>query len=193
MKYTKTALSSLFFICQHDFDANAKDNSGWLAKERMLLLIRMSKLRNMPVVYADRQIGILQGVCLEQSRKRVCAFVISSGLRGKRIVPTTCLRMIAEQFILIDGWCKYRRSDEQRGVLFVRDTTGLLIGHVTDYALDEKTMEILAIEVLTGYFPKECRDKEWHFAFSISQEMDAWIIPAYLHNQSCISKEGNKA
>jgi len=149
-------------------------------------------LRNIPVICGDRQIGIFQSVCFDKTRKRVCAFVISGGLYGKRMVSIQHVLMIGQGFILIDGWSRYRRLDGQQISMFVRDTTGLLVGRVTDYAIDRDSMEILAIEVLPGYLPKEISIREWIYAYSFSEDADAWIIPTLLHNQSCISKEGNE-
>jgi len=149
-------------------------------------------LRNTPVICEDCQIGIFQSVCFDKARKRVCAFVISSGLRGKRIIPIQHVRMIGNGIILIDGWKKYRRMDVQQTSLFVRDTTGLLAGRITDYAIDCESMEILAIEVLSGYHRKEICKRTWMYAYSFSEEADAWIIPVILHSQPSISKGGNQ-
>lgn len=155
-------------------------------------MFRMSMLRNIPVICGEQQIGIFQSACFDKTRKRVCAFVISSGLHGKRVVSASHIRLIGRGFILVDDWSRYKRLDEQQTSLFVRDTTGLLVGRITDYAIDQESMEIIAIEVLPGYFPKEICIREWMYACSFSEEANAWIIPVILQNQSCISKEGNE-
>jgi len=155
-------------------------------------VFRISLLRNIPVICGERQIGLFQSAYIDKSRKRVCAFVISSGLYGKRIVSIQHIRMIGDNFILIDGWSRYRPLDGQQLSLFVRDTTGLLVGRITDYAIDQESMEIIAIEMLPGYFPKEIYIRKWIYACNYSEDADAWVIPAILCNQSCISKEGNE-
>lgn len=149
-------------------------------------------LRNIPVICGDRQIGLFQSVCFDKTRKRVCAFVISGGLCGKRIVPIQHVRMVGREFILIDGWSRYSRMDGQQASLFVRDTTGLLVGRITDYAVDQESMEILAIEFLSGYHPEAIHRREWMYAYSFSEDADAWIVPVIPHSQPCISEEGNE-
>lgn len=158
----------------------------------MQTLVRMSMLRNVPIVFGERQIGLFHNACFDKTRKRVCALMISSGIRGKRIVPTEHICMIADRFILVDGWCRYRRSEEEQSSVFVRDASGLLVGYVSDYAMDPNTMEILAIEVHAGYWPKESRAGDWIYTYSFSQE-DTVIIPTILRSRPCFSKEGNES
>lgn len=155
-------------------------------------LIRISMLRNIPVILGQRQMGIFQSACFDTARKRVCAFIVSSGVRGKRIVQAQHVRMIADGFILVDGWSRYRHSDKQQTSLFVRDTTGLLVGRVTDYAIDENAMEVLAIEVISGYCAKDRKERNWIYAYSIAEDSDELSIPAFLHDQPLISGEGNE-
>lgn len=137
-------------------------------------------LRNVPVIWGERQIGYFQEACLDKTRKRVCALIVSSGMHGKRIVQTQHVHMIADGFVLVDNWTKYRCSARQRTTLFVRDTTGLLVGCVTDYAIDKTTMEILAVEIISGYMPKERKVKSWIYAYSFVEESDELSIPVLM-------------
>lgn len=155
-------------------------------------MIRMSMLRNVPVILEEKQIGLFHSACFDQTRKRVRALIVSSGMRGKRIVQAQHVRMIAEGFILIDGWEKYRRTDKQQTSLFVRDTTGLLAGRVTDYAIDKRTLEVLAIEVVSGYLPREICKRDWLYAYSFAEDSDELSIPVVLHSGPCFSREGNE-
>ena len=150
-------------------------------------------LRNIPVVFGQRQIGFFQDALFDQTRKRVCAFIVSCGMRGKKIVPAQRVRMIAEGFILIDGLEKYRHSDKQQTTLFVRDTTGLLVGRVTDYAIDPENMEVLAVEMIPGYGIWESRRYIWVYAYSIAKDCDELSVPMDLMNQSLFSREGDNA
>ncbi|MBE5799296.1 MAG: hypothetical protein E7321_05020 [Clostridiales bacterium] len=155
-------------------------------------MIRMSMLRNEPVVMGERQIGLLQSISLDKARKRVCALVVSCGMHGKRIVPSQHVCMIADGFILVGSQEKYRHSDKQQIWPFARDTTGLLVGRVTDYAIDRKTLDVLAIEIITGYWGKEIRNRIWLYEYSPASDADEIIIPSLFHNKSSCSTEGSE-
>ena len=157
----------------------------------MRVLIRISMLRNVPVVLGQRQIGIFQDVCFDQTRKRVCAFVVSCGMRGKRMILTKHISMISQQFILIDDFQKYRHSDKQETSMFVRDTTGLLVGRVIDYAIDRKTLDVLALEMMLGYSMRELGKRIWIYAYNFSPGCNELSIPLDLHAQPYLFKEGN--
>ena len=159
----------------------------------MLNLIRMSTLRNVPVVFGQRHIGLFQDVCFDQTRKRVYALVVACGMKGKLLIPAKCVRVLSEQFILVDGVEKYRHAYKQNMQLFVRDTTGLLVGRVSDYAIDERSLDILALEMIPGYGASERRKRIWIYTYSVSKGLDELSIPLDLHRQSSLFQEGNDA
>ena len=148
----------------------------------------MSMLRNLPVVYGQRQIGFFQDVCFDQARKRVCALVVACGIRGKKLVPPERIRMISSRFILIDGLEKYRHSDKQETALFVRDITGKLAGRVSDYAIDETTKNVLAIEMLLGYGLSMRSKRIWVYEYAYLDECGELSIPLDLHDWPCSCK-----
>lgn len=156
-------------------------------------MIRMSQLRNTPVILGEHQIGIFQSMLFDQTRKRVCAFVISGGMRGKKIVSVQHICALGEDFVLVDGWCRYRRSDKQQIAPFVRDTTGLLVGRVTDYAIDKKTWEVIAVEVLSGYLPHDWQAKSWMYEYCFAADSDELCTPSVLYNQPSFSGEEYEA
>ena len=154
-------------------------------------MIRMSALRNTPVICCSRQIGLLQSISLDEARKRVHALVVSCGMRGKRVVLREHVQAIADGFILADQADKYKRIYEKAGSPFVRDTTGMLAGCVTDYAVDEGTLEILAVEIMPGYWPPASRQRLWAFAYHRSEDPDGGlIVPASLGSGLIFSREG---
>ena len=156
-------------------------------------MIRMSMLRNIPVVFGEKQIGLFQDVCFDRTRKRVCAFVVTCGMRGKKLIPAAHVCMISESFILIDGLEKYRHSDRQETSLFVRDMTGTLVGRVADYAIDKKSLDILAIEIMPGYGPKERSIRIWMYAYAFSEDCGELNIPLDLRCLAVLFKEENVA
>ena len=148
-------------------------------------------LRNTPVVFNQRQIGLLQDACFDQTRKRVYAFVVSCGLRGKRLVPVQHVVLIGEAFILIDGFEKYHRTDKQQTTWFVRDTMGLLVGRVMDYAIDKQSMEVLAVEIVPGYGLRATRSCIWVYTYGIVMNgLMELSIPLNLSSQPCMFREG---
>lgn len=154
-------------------------------------MVRMSALRNVPVICRSRQIGLLQSISLDAARKRVHALVVSCGMRGKRVVLGPHVQAVGDGFILADQTQKYRRMDERAGSPFVRDTSGMLAGRVTDYAVDERTLEILAVEVMPGYWPASSRRRFWAFVYHSAEEPDGGlIVPASLGSGLIFPREG---
>ena len=154
-------------------------------------MVRMSALRNTPVICCSRQIGLLQSISLDAARKRVHALVVSCGLRGKRVVLGEYVQAIADGFILAEQTEKYKRIYEKSGSPFVRDTTGMLVGCVMDYVVDEETLDILAIEVMPGYWPPASRQRFWAFDYHSADDPDGGlIVPASLGSGLIVSREG---
>lgn len=156
-------------------------------------MIRMSMLRNVPVIFDERQVGLFQDICFDQARKQVYAFVVSCGIGGKKLVPAEHVRMISQKFILISGMEKYRRSDRQKTSLFIRDITGTLGGYVSDYAIDKRSLDVLALEIQLGYGLKERKIHTWVYAYTYLTDCDEVSIPLDLHYQPCFYREENDA
>lgn len=170
----------------------AHDTFKLEAKGRMAVVIRMSSMRGFPIILQNRQEGLLQCISLDPAQKRVHALVISCGIRGKKIVFATHVRSIADGFILVDSIEKYSRHYETNTCRFVRDTTGLLAGSITDYAIDERTLSIQALEMIPGYLPSERRIRIWVYEYVRADEKSAeLVVPASLGRELILSGEGN--
>ena len=61
-------------------------------------MIRMSILRNFPVVLGQRQIGLLQSVSLNEAQNQVLALIVSCGIRGKRVILPESVEAIGKGF-----------------------------------------------------------------------------------------------
>lgn len=157
-------------------------------------MIRMSALRNYPVIHQNQQIGLLQSISLDPVQIRVHALVVSCGLRGKRIIPAASVKTISQGFILAEDVQKYDRTLESRSSAFVRDTTGVLVGKVTDYAIDEKRLTIQALEMTTGYWPGKNSVRIWIFEYTLSSERENELtVPACVGCGLIDQKEGMDA
>lgn len=147
-------------------------------------MIRMSMLRNHPVVHKNKRIGLIQNLSVNLSQKRIKALIVSCGMKGKRILFPAQINTISEEFVLAEDTEKYRREYEDQSRAFVRNTDGRLIGYVTDYAIDEQTMSILAVEMTTGYLFKEKSIRVWIYTFAC-HEAEQWelIIPSQISSE----------
>ena len=151
-------------FCQHVFAGQGYDKSR-LTGKKVNGLIRVSVLRNYPVICDHRQIGLMQGVSLNEAQNQVRALIVSCGIRGKRLVFPDDVAAFGDGFILIRKANRYVRSYEAPPSTFVRDTTGLLCGRVTDYAMNESTLEIQAVEMIPGYTGRERKCRIWVYTY----------------------------
>lgn len=154
-------------IYQNDSRLNRKDYRQALMKGEAEM-VRMSMLRNCPVICRDRQIGLLQSICFDEAQKTVQALVVAGGLKGKCMVKAEEIESLTKEFILIDSVGKYSRRNETSPFRFVRDTRGALLGRVTDYLLDEDTLSVAALEIMRGYLPGERHARLWAFSYCAS-------------------------
>lgn len=154
-------------------------------------LVRMSSLRNYPVICGKERLGLLQSISMDWAQKKVGALIVSCGIRGKRVVLPEHVSAVADGFILADEAQKYRKSYETAPCKFVRDTTGLLAGCVTDYAIEEKTMSIEAIEMIPGYLPGERKARIWMYSYARTENGGPELtVPACLGSELIFSREG---
>ena len=157
-------------------------------------MVRMSILRTYPVICDKKQLGLLQSISLDTAQKRVCALIVACGMRGKRLILPEHVLSIADGFILAERVEKYKRSAETAPCVFIRDTTGLLCGRVTDYAIDETTLHIEAIEMIPGYLPAERRCRLWVFEYARSdQAAEELTVPVCLGSELMFSREENES
>ncbi len=156
-------------------------------------MIRMSILRNLPVICGHRQIGLLQNASLNDAQNQVLALIVSCGIRGKRIILPENIEAIGQTFIMARNVQRYKRTQETTPCRFVRDTSGLLCGRVTDYAIDEKTFAVQAVEMIPGYLDQERRRRLWVFAYQRSENhAEELVVPACLGSGLIFAREGNE-
>lgn len=171
---------SFSFISSMLFVGTQKIEQACYAERGTITLVLWSMIQNIPVVFGEKQIGLLQSIGFDQSRKRVQALIVSGGLCGKKLVRSEDVLAIADEFILVKNWNSYHRAKGQQIYPFVRDTEGFLAGRITDYAFDRKKLNVLAVEVITGYLPKESRNKAWIYTYSCTEPYAEITIPVVL-------------
>ena len=67
----------------------------------------------------------------------------------------------------------------------------MLVGRVTDYAIDTQTLDVLAIEMIPGYGPHEINSRIWVYGYSASERSDEIVIPDILPGKPSFSREGD--
>lgn len=139
-------------------------------------MIRMSTLRNRGVFLHGKQIGLLQNVCLNPAQKTVHSLVVAGGLKGKRVVYSNQILSMTGEEIHVSETVRYKKSMEPPKQRFIRDESGLLLGRITDFLLDEERMRLVALQIIRGYLTSEERKRTWIYRWLQSQKEDL-IIP----------------
>ncbi|MBQ2989780.1 MAG: hypothetical protein IJD60_00630 [Clostridia bacterium] len=156
-------------------------------------MVRLSALRNYPIVCNQRQIGLLQSLCMDTAQKRVTALNVSCGIRGKRMVLCKDIISLADSFILVKETGRYQRRLDTKPCSLIRDTSGLLAGKVTDYAICKSTWHIAAVEMRIGYFPGESGMRLWIYDYKRSDENKGELtVPSSLGSELIMTEEENE-
>ena len=156
-------------------------------------MIRMSILRNFSAICGHRQIGLLQNASLDEAQKQVLALIVSCGIRGKRVILPESIEAIGRGFIIARDVRRYNRAQETTLCTFIRDTSGLLCGRVTDYAVNEATLAIEAVEMIPGYLGSARKKRIWVYDYQRSENhAEELIVPACLGGELTLTKEGNE-
>lgn len=148
-------------------------------------MIRMSMLRNRGVFQRGKQIGLLHSVCLDTAQKTVHSLVVAGGLKGKRIVYSDQILSMSGGDIHVGDTIRYKKSLEPPKSGFFRDESGLLIGRITDYLIDEETLSLIAIQMIQGYLTREERKCIWVFIWNQSLNVDLTIPWAWRPIEVC--------
>lgn len=141
-------------------------------------MVKMSALRNCPVLCAERRIGFLQSIAVDHRQKRVQSLMMASGMHGKRVVAVGDILSIGDGVIRVRHSQKYTREDEPVPFGFVRDGTGLLVGRITDYMIEERDMRIAALEMIRGYRTSERTPRIWLFTYAMGEKRGEVLVPA---------------
>ena len=146
-------------------------------------MIRMSTMRNTPVIIGQKTIGVLQSFDIDMAQKRVCALNVACGLRGRYMILPKDVVTISPEFILAENTVRSGQFDGKKNARFVRDSTGFLIGYVTDYAVSEENLQLAAIEMRIGFFPGEHKIRIWIMDFTCPSSEREIIVPSALGSE----------
>ena len=103
------------------------------------------------------------------------------------------IEAIGRGFIIARDVRRYNRVQETTLCTFIRDTSGLLCGRVTDYAVNEATLAIEAVEMIPGYLGSARKKRIWVYDYQRSENhAEELIVPACLGGELTLTKEGNE-
>ena len=140
-------------------------------------MFRLSMIRNYPVIFKNKRVGLLLGIRSDLHTKSVSDLIISCGFRGKRIIQSNCVDTIADGFILLRNMPLCSPMQECTEADFVFDTTGLFVGRIMDLVIEESSMTIQALDVCTGYLSGIFSKRIWVFEFEQKSHGEV-VIPA---------------
>lgn len=149
----------------------------------------MNSLRNTPIIMENKRIGLLSGMIFDLRDKRAKDIVAACGLRGKRRIDCQHIMTLADGFILVDDTTRSRLQLNCSKKVFAFDTSGVLIGCISDYAIDESSMRIIAVEVTTGYYPGKYMRRIWVFDFEYINSEEI-LLPASIGYELMDLKKG---
>jgi len=107
------------------------------------------------------------------------------------MIDTEDIISISDGFILAKKAIRSRQSVSQSCPCFVRDSTGLLIGRITDYAISESDLQLAAIEMQVGLLGHERRIRIWIMDYSCTSNENEIIVPSSIGSELIYSIRGN--
>jgi len=129
-------------------------------------MVRVRTFTNTPVIIGEKQLGLLQRICLDDEQKQVSSLIVACGLTGKRMVPAAGILQLGSSFIFVDQALRYTRALDQRDCLFARDAAGLLVGRISDAAIDVSCLRVIALELSTGYLFSGNTKRIWVYDYT---------------------------
>lgn len=114
------------------------------------MLTSLNRLMGMPVVWRDRQVGLVERAAADAARQRLCGLVVRRGIGSARWVPCEDILLLGESCVVLRA--RPVRLPEELPEAFGRVflTTGESAGEVTDAVLHREQRRILALEVSPG-------------------------------------------
>lgn len=145
-------------------------------------MFRLSAIRNYPLICRKKRVGLLQDIGVNLESKEVTEWIVGCGFYGKRRILSDYIRSVSDGFVLLEDHAKCMAARDCVKTEFVFDTSGLLLGRVTDYMIDESTKCIQALEVITGYWPCRYTRRIWLFAYEYRGKGEI-LVPASIGSE----------
>ncbi len=115
----------------------------------------------MPVILNGKRIGHVACLTLDEGLTKVTGLRIARGLRGNRFIPSSAVGLLGDVAVLVkeDGV----RPGGERGLNLRRATTtdGQILGAITGVLIDERTLNVAALELSSGWWEDLVRGRRF--------------------------------
>ena len=150
-----------------------------IALIREVRIVKSSKsLMGMPVICSGKRLGRVSQISLADDLTKVKGLWIDCGLRGTRFIDGTQLDMLGEVAVLARESGKRSQCDERPMMRRALSTDGVRIGAITDAVIDEKTLEVKALELTQGYVDDLLSGRRRIWQFTVVKDGDVIIDQA---------------
>ncbi len=123
----------------------------------------------MPVIVGGKRIGHVAYLTLDERLTRVTGLRIARGLRGNRFVSASSVSLLGDVAVLVTN--EGVRPSGERGLNLRRATTtdGQILGAITGAMIDERTLQVAALELTSGWWDDLARGRRYVYGWTASQ------------------------
>ena len=147
-------------------------------------MTRANRLIGLPVILDGAKIGVIDQFDFSRDARQISALSVQTNSLRSGSIPAHDVQLVGENVVLVSA-----KPGPQRGRKFtpgrVRDTSGLILGVVTDAMLDETTLCVTALELSFGPIDDLLTGRRWAKEFSVDPKSGETIVPcdAWLINE----------
>ena len=110
---------------------------------------RLNEMIGLPVMCGGSKVGVVASMCLSPDSRAIDGFNIRRGLRSGLFVPGTHVCGMSDKRIeIVSAQGSAAQREKELGT--VCDRRGKAVGLITDAAIDEQTLQVIALEVTFG-------------------------------------------
>ena len=156
-------------------------------------MTRANRLIGLPVILDGAKIGVVDQLDFSPDARQISALTVQTNGLKSGSIPACNVQLVGENAVLVTAAPVQRRSGR-----FVpgrvRDTSGLMLGIVTDVMVDETTLSVTALELSFGPIDDILTGRRWVKEFSRDPKSGETIVPceAWLINEGGgLNESGN--
>lgn len=115
----------------------------------------------LPVILNGKRIGHVACLTLDEGLNRVTGLRIARGLRGNRFIPSEAISLLGDVAVLVTD--EGGRPGGERGLNLRRalTTDGQILGAITGALIDERTGQVAALELSSGWWDDLARGRRY--------------------------------
>ena len=122
----------------------------------------------MPVILAGKRVGHVACLTLDEGLTRVTGLRVARGLRGNRFISAGSVSLLGDVAVLVAD--QGVRPGGERGLNLRRATTtdGQILGAITGALIDERTLQVTALELSSGWWDDLARGRRYVYGWTAS-------------------------